>query len=220
MLSKFLLLSLAEATVMPASTSLLSVTFPHTEAGLPAIYLGGVLWAESAPIIVGAQGAHAVASRRRRVRRRRAQVAMLRVPTLGQQHHTSPVVLLCKLSWLSTMASLLLVSQYSFLRALFGTVPLKRRNVPNLAPIAAFPSIPADAPWPGQHNFAWAGGQLGFSAQAATVRQTTLLDKTGNVPSPMFLTDVAGTQCDALRCTNGPRTWLSVRCLGSCWGCV
>lgn len=215
MLSKFLLLSLAAycaggrllrpvtrsddktslvyeaTTVMPASTSLLSVTFPHTEAGLPAIYLGGVLWAESAPIIVGAQGA------------RCSVTAPSGATTTGTGSDAWGAYTWTATPYVACGTSLeALVAVYhgvpaarftiTFPEGAVGTNLSNATTSPNLAPIAAFPSIPADAPWPGQHNFAWAGGQLGFSAQA-TVSTQTFSGQTGNVPSPMFFTDVTGS---------------------------
>jgi hypothetical protein len=171
--------------------SLLSITFPHGDAGLPALYLGDELWAESSPIIIGARG-------------QRCEAGAPTGPTetgsgadiLGPYNWTETPYFACDTSIVARVAVYSAVPAATFTVS-FPAGATSTNFAPNttsssLAPIAAFPSFPGDALWPGQHNFAWAGGQLGFSA-AATISRQTFAGQTGNVPSPFFFTDVSNS---------------------------
>jgi hypothetical protein len=167
----------------------LTITFPNVEAGLPSIFVGGVLWAASAPIILGAGGARCNAGSPTGSTTNGAGS-----DAWGALKWTETPYMACGTPFVArvtTYASLPAVTfTVTFPSGASATNMSSNTTSPLLGPIASFPSFPSSAPWPGQRNFAWPGGQLGFKA-AASVTADTFQGQTGNVPSPFFFVDTA-----------------------------
>ena len=211
----------------------LSITFPHGEAGLPSIFVGGKLWADAAEILIGAGGARCAAGAPGG-----ATTTGSGSDAWGSFNWTETPYAACGAAFVARVSVYAAVPAarftVTFPGGVMGTNLSNNTMSPSLAPIAAFPSFPADAPWPGQHNFAWGGGQLGFSPYPQ-VGQATFSGQTGNVPSPLFFTDLSrgnatltvapldhvhGWACNALAPPPGaPRDATTAEAAGVAWGC-
>eukprot|EP01047_Picozoa_sp_COSAG01_P072079 COSAG01_NODE_11366_length_1951_cov_2.083153_1_plen_409_part_00 len=162
------------------AAALLQVRFPSGAAGLPSVSLGGQLWAEAAPIIIG-EGCVAEAAG--------ATVNGSSNDQWGRYSFVQTPYRGCAVDLVARVQLYEELPAAAFLISLpNGAQDMAIANgtkSPALAPIASFPSIPFAAPMNASRTFSWAAGQLGFRS-ATGVSATTFNGQTGNVPSPVF----------------------------------